>query len=360
MGKRTWTKEEEDKLKDLYFNGMKVQEIAIELNKTVNSIKHKIQRLRICDEYIRSNSVKYKAIYQDYEWCYDRYINKGMTHQEMADEAKCKLRVMQKWCADIFGLNQWTFKEYKHLNNIQYQIILFGTLGDGHIDSRVDQPMYIESHSAEETDYVFWKYEQLKDLCNHEPVYYKESYNSFGGNKKYLCKPFYRINTRIINELKDIREMSRLSKIKMLNEFGFSLHILDDGCRCNLWQVCLAGWTQEEVETYISICKEKFNLECQKDKDERYVNFTAVSSKKIDEIILRNIPNDLDIIRKKILNNNKIKDLRHHRYIICNNKKVGLSAFCKLNHINYEYCRDIFDSLDAEFIDEGKFLEMVG
>ena len=38
MGKRTWTKEEEDKLKDLYFNGMKVQEIAIELTVLFNSI----------------------------------------------------------------------------------------------------------------------------------------------------------------------------------------------------------------------------------------------------------------------------------------------------------------------------------
>ena len=31
-------------------------------------------------------SAQYKAIYQDYNWCFDRYINKGMSHKEMAQE----------------------------------------------------------------------------------------------------------------------------------------------------------------------------------------------------------------------------------------------------------------------------------
>lgn len=359
MGKRTWTKEEEEKLKQLYFQGKKIEDIAKTLSKTIGSIKHKVQRLRVCDEYIRKTSSAYKDVYQNYDWCYERYIIKGMTHQEMANEAGCKLRTIQKWCSDIYGLNQWTWRKHKHLTDIQYQIILFGTLGDGHIDNRINQPMYIECHSESEKEYLFWKYEQLKDICNNKPVYYRESFNSFGGEKEYLCQPFYRLNTRILDDLLLIRNVTRLDKIKMLNEFGFSLHTLDDGYRGDRWQVCLAEWTEEEINTYIKICKDRFGLECNREKDGRYVSFSAVSSKKIDEIILRNVPNDLDIINKKILNNDKIKNFRHHRYILVEDQKIGLASFCKLKHIDYDNCKRIFDALNVEYIDQNEFLKLV-
>lgn len=62
------------------------------------------------------------------------------------------------------------------------------------------------------------------------PKYYKESYTNFG-DKTYKCLPSYRFETRIVNQLKEIREMPRLEKINMLNELGLVLHVLDDGCR---------------------------------------------------------------------------------------------------------------------------------
>ncbi len=65
-----------------------------------------------------------------------------------------------------------------------------------------------------ETDYVFWKYDKLKDLCSAPPKYYEATYTSFGTNKQYLCKPYYRFETRIINQLKEIRDMPRIQKFK--------------------------------------------------------------------------------------------------------------------------------------------------
>ena len=356
-----WTEGDKKRLEEYYKAGLSFKEISEKMNRSLGSINAMSIELKLGDKYMRTNNPNFKAIYQDYDWCYDRYINKSMSHQEMADEAGCTLRVIQKWCSEKHGINQWTFKEYKKLNDIQRQIILYSTLGDGHIDKRQDQPMYIESHSEDEKDYIFWKYSILKDICNKEPVYYKEKYNSFGGDKMYLCKPFYRINTRIINDLIPIREMSRLDKIKILNEFGLSLHALDDGNRSNLWEVCLAEWSQEEIDTYIDICRTKFDLECTQSKhDNRYVYFTAISSKKLDEIILRNIPNDLDIIHKKILDNKDIKPLQYCRYIIVNdNEKIGLGRYCKLKHLNYEYSKTIFDNFGKEYVNEEDFLERV-
>lgn len=354
-----WTNDEESLLEELYKNGKSIEEMSNVMKLSVNCIAQKASALKLGDKYMRTNNPKFKATYQDYDWCYDRYIVKGRTHEEMAIEAGCKKRTIQKWCSDIHGFNNRTFKKHKNLNDLQYQLILFGTLGDGHIDKRINQSLYIESHCEAEKEYLFWKYEIIKDLCHTEPIYHEAGYYNFGTDKEYLCQPFYRINTKIIDELSDIRDMPRIDKIKMLNEFGLSLHMLDDGNRNDSWAICLAGWSQEEIDCYIEVCKRKFNLECKQEKDNRYVRFTAVSSKKIDKIILNNIPNNIDIVKKKILENDSIRDLRHHRYIISEDKKIGLRKFCDVYHYSYLKCKDVFDSLNVEFIQKDEFVEKV-
>ena len=355
--RKKWSEKEKKLFEQYYKEGKSFKEISDLLERSIGSLNSMSVVLKLGEKYMRYNNPNFKAEYQDYDWCYDRYINKNMSHQEMADEAGCSLRVIQKWCSEIHQLHQWSFKREKRLSELQRQIILFGTLGDGHIDKRENQPMYIESHAIDEKDYLFWKYDMLKDLCNNEPVYIGEQYSTFNTDKKYLCQPSYRMITKIIDELKPIRDMSRIEKIKALNELGLSLHMLDDGSRSDCWQICLAEWTQEEIETYIKICKSNFNLECHQLSDKRYVIFTAISSKKIDEIILNNIPNHLDVIDKKILKNNKIKKCRFNKYIIkYDNEKIGLGAFCKEKHIKHEIGKIIFDTFDSEYVEESNFM----
>ncbi len=355
-----WTKEEDLKLEELYKSGLLLDDICKEMQMDMGMINSRSSYLKLGDKYMRSNNPKFKAPYQDYDWCYQRYVVKGMSHQEMADECGVSLRVIQKWCSEVHRLNGRTFKNDKELSDIQYQIILFGTLGDGHIDKRETQPLYIESHAIDEKDYVFWKYEQLKDLCSSPPKYHEETYANFGTNKKYLCKPFYRFETRIIDQLKEIRDMPRINKIKQLNELGLCLHVLDDGSRNNTWQLCLAQYTQEEIDLYIKLCKERFDINCWQEKDIRYINFDANSSRKIDELILKKLPNDLDIVKKKILNNSNITKAGKYVYVISTNgNKMGLSSYCRSHKIPYKKAKTIIDEGNLTQIEENILLELV-
>lgn len=174
------------------------------------------------------------------------------------------------------------------------------------------------------------------------PKYYKESYTNFG-DKTYKCLPSYRFETRIVNQLKEIREMPRLEKINMLNELGLVLHVLDDGCRRDLWELCLAEYTQQEIDAYILICKEKFNLKCWQAKDKRYIKFNANSSRLLDSLIIKIMPNNLDIVQKKVLNNPNIPKLAQYVYVTFdkNNKKTGLKTYCRSHKIPYLKAKEI-------------------
>ena len=343
---KKWTNQEKEQLELLYKDGKSFYEISKIMNRTLNSINTMSYELKLGNKYTRLNNRNYKAVYQNYDWCYERYIVKGMSHEDMATEAGCSLRTIKKWCSDIHHLNSHTFKENKQLTEKQKELIMFGLLGDGHIDKREDQPMYIELHAENQKEYLYWKYNILKDLCHKEPSYIQPFFSSFGGNKVYHCQGQYRLCTRIINELKIIKAITRSDIIEQLNEFGLSIHILDDAHRSKSnWTICLAEYSKEEIDLYIRVCNERFGLYGKQLKNDIYVMFDANSSRKIDQIILNNIPDNLDIIQYKIINAD-IHSERKYIYVYTGESKIGLNNYCRNNKISYLKAKDFIESND--------------
>lgn len=304
MGRTIWTQEQIDTLTRCYKDNIPREEIAQKLGKTKTSIQSKASALGLTSLCVNKNSSNYKAIYQDSEWLLNQVLL-GKEPQDIANELNVSKRVIEKW---LYEKNHFIFREVYKLSPIQRQIVIWGTLGDGHIDKRETQPLYIESHSVKEKDYIFWKYEQLKPMFNQPPVFYKGKPKTFnGGTKIYNCKDYYRMSSKIIDDLDNIRKMSKLEKIKTLDNLGLSLYMLDDASRSDSnWELCVAMLSQEEKEYFLDICKDRLNINGYiQNCDNRYITFDAVSSRQIDDIILNVLPHDLDIVTKKIYNHRK-------------------------------------------------------
>lgn len=302
---RLWTKEEIKILEDGYKNDLPREEIAKTLGRNKSAVLNKARVLGFADKYVSKYSKKYKAIYQNYDWLLNEVLA-GKNTEEIAKDAKASKRVIEKWVNEKYHIS---FKDMYKLSDLQRQIIIWGTLGDGHIDKRETQPLYIESHTIDEKDYLFWKYDKLKEIFNSEPIFYKGQEKMFVNNngKTYQCKDYYRMSSKIVYDLKSIRNMSKIDKINTLDELGLSLYLLDDGNREESnWQLCFAMFNQEEKELFIKLCKERFGLiGWIKNCDDRYMIFDAPSSKKIDDIILSILPMGMDIIQKKIIKHRK-------------------------------------------------------
>lgn len=361
LEKKLWTQEEKDLLEQYYKDGLSFEEISKLLNRSVGSLSTVSCKLKLGFKYMRPNNIHFKAEYQNYDWCYDKYITQNMSFEEISEKYNISLRVVQKWFSEKHKLNTLTYKENMRLTDIQKQLVMFGILGDGHIDRRETQPMYIESHAINQKDYLFWKYDILKNICNKEPSHIPAKKDIIRG-KECNTKESYRICTRIINDLKEIRDMSRMSIISSLNEFGLCIHTLDDGCRnSSNWEMCLAEYSQDEIDLYLKIIKNKFDLNAHRKKDIRYITYDANSSRKLDKIILDNIPNDLDIIKYKITENKMICKPANYIYIIdTNGKNIGLNTYCRSHKISYLKAKQILDSKKLNLIKEDRFIEMVG
>lgn len=282
---------------------------------------------------INKNNSNFTAIYQNYKWCYQKYIVEGLSHEEMAKEAGCSKRVIEKWCCEKHRLTQKYRQKNKTLNKKQHDLLIGSMLGDGHIDRRKTQPMFIVSHAKNQKDYLYFKYEIIKNLCNIPPVYIKAKYSKFSTDKEYLCQPQYRLCTRIYDCFKYYRNKSYTELLKELNEFSLSIWALDDGHRANFWGLCVAEYTKEDIEYAIYKLKKDFNLIANSSKsDNRYLNFNADSSRRLDDIILNNIPNEFDVIQYKIINNDNIKS-KQHRIIY---KDMYLIDYCRQNDLDYK------------------------
>lgn len=300
-GGKLWTAEEDKILEEEYSKFSPISKIQEKIGRSKGSITTRAEYLGLPQKYIRNNSCNYKAKYQKYDWCYDKYIVHGMDMKDMAKECGCSLRTIQKWCTEVHGLSNKTFREYYELTPIQRSIILAGTLGDGHITRSNTQTVYIESHAEDEKDYIFWKYSMLKELCVSEPSFYPQRVKLIYG-KEYLVQNFYRLSTRCANCLQEIRDLSKCERIAQLDELGLCLHMLDDGNRdCKNWRICFGDWEICESKFYIDHLSEKFGIEARLCKDVRYAVVTSKSSRYIDKMILNNLPNNLDIINKKIV-----------------------------------------------------------
>lgn len=152
----------------MYERGDSISDIAKAVNHGEKGIYNKVCLMGYERKVFDKHDVRMAAIYKDKDWCFDRYINQQKTFDEMATEAHCSKRVIQKWCADVYGYNMHTYRHYAKLKPTEREIVMAGRLGDGHI-TKGDQPLYIEAHAENQKDYLFWKFSKtiafLQQIC---------------------------------------------------------------------------------------------------------------------------------------------------------------------------------------------------
>lgn len=266
-----------------------------------------------------------------------------MNHLEMAQEAGTTIRTIKKWVVEKHRITGDLRKTIKTLTQKQEDLIIGSMLGDGHITNEKYIPIFIVSHANDEKDYLYWKYDVLKDMCNSSPAIVEAKLKPFG-DRTYMSQVAYRFNSRSLDALIPYRDMTVKELVDKLNDFSLSIWFLDDGNRDRShWDICVAPYNEDEIEFILKTLRETFGLDCKQKADIRYITLTSNSSRYLDEIILKEIPNDLDIVKKKITEND-ICEAANYFWIEFNGEKIGLNRFSRENGIPYTIARKLYFS----------------
>lgn len=250
--------------------------------------------------------------YRDREWLYRQFVVLGKDCPDIAKENGWTTRVVQKWANEKYGFNS-NFRRDNYIpTQKQLQVIYAGVLGDGCISQRkdIDFTQYIFTQCKEHREYILWIYENLKTLCNHKELKCVPScFKNFYG-KNYVAQESYRLATRGYHFLNEIKAMSKKDIMSKLDELGLALFFLDDGSkRDKIWDICMGNMNMDDTRYFVEILA-KFKIDAKRiyehtnrndnSKSYLYVYFDVENSRKIDNIILRQVPNNIDIVKKKV------------------------------------------------------------
>lgn len=150
------------------------------------------------------------------------------------------------------------------LTRIEESILLGCLLGDGHIEKRGNSYRFKVRHCEKQSEYVKWKYQQLKRLCNKEPKLIKNGKDgsylaSYFNSKSGLYLKFY--HNLFYDAVPDLNsKKTRYQKvispqlIRFLPKSGLLLAVwfMDDGhCRTD----CIGGRLATDCFSKTEVCR---------------------------------------------------------------------------------------------------------
>ncbi len=146
------------------------------------------------------------------------------------------------------------------LDNITYQVLIGGMLGDGGVSLNCNVYTYSETHCVAQKNYLIWK---KKLLSKFQPQNIHCEYTA-----PALSTPSHPIFKKIREEMylegdefEDGRKAYMpLNYIQRLDELGLFIWYLDDGNNGAEPTICSAGLTLENLKDAIDIINKKFNL----------------------------------------------------------------------------------------------------
>jgi recombination protein RecA len=189
--------------------------------------------------------------------------------------------------AEILGVSRATIERAKKIYGIKRSYkdflativiteeefnILYGTLlGDGHVayfpEKGIDA-YYRAEQGEKQKEYLFWKYDKLKNLCLGEPKKSKASWYF-----QTRCLPD--ITTLYSQFYKDRKKVLPESFESTINEQMVAVWYLDDGTRSTKQQsadLCVQGFSYVDIGRIIATLKVKFGIECLARKQADVIN----------------------------------------------------------------------------------------
>ena len=146
------------------------------------------------------------------------------------------------------------------------QILYGSSLGDGNIrfnPSKNLEANFRAEHCVKQKDYLFWKYENLKDICAGEPKLNSSKYPSW-----YFTTRCHKDITTLYSQFYDNEGAKRLPDNfeYYINPVSLMVWFLDDGTTTfkmsTRAELCVQGFTVLDIGRMIGTFKSKFGIDC--------------------------------------------------------------------------------------------------
>lgn len=184
------------------------------------------------------------------------------------------------------------------INNRQRAIIIGSILGDGTIEKRWQYPRLRFGHGISQKEYIFWKYDEFRNIANQSPTYVEEWHKVMG--KKYGSWHFGTKGTpELIMFWNDFYQNKHkivpmhIKKI-LIDPLSIAVWFMDDGYKrndCNAFRLNTDAFSLNDQQLLQAAVEENFGIPTKLHKKGKYRNIyiPESSSKKFVELVKRYI-----------------------------------------------------------------------
>jgi hypothetical protein len=186
------------------------------------------------------------------------------------------------------------YNKYK-LSDIQNKIIIGSMLGDGCVTKKKDANYYwfSISHAENQKEYLKFKFEYMKNLCNMKDIVEKPVKKEWGSYNKQKLFWFY---TRSLPQFSAYGKMNIYEALNSLDEESFAIWLMDDGRLYDkYYSIGMRKHGMEGLNYAIEILENKFSIQSDVDwsnKSEGLIKglrFNSFNSQKVNEILNTNL-----------------------------------------------------------------------
>ena len=271
---------------------------------------------------IEDNMVDYK----NKDWLYEKYTVEKLQGKEIANLCKVSIGTINYWIKK-YKLNRKYNKENYTLTKNQFDLFVGSYFGDGgfsYYDYK-DTTRCNFSHANNQLEYLEFKYKIVNNMCRTYPKWQESNKINRFSTLSFRCLSFF---------IKNSKEVI----LDFLNEMSLSIWLLDDGNRTKYnWSL---SFQRFEHEFKLKIRDKLYELFALKGNLVKcgagmILQFTSESSRRLDSMILKNIPNDIDVVKYKILEK-EISKPKIKKYVCYNDCNITLYEYCKIKNISYD------------------------
>lgn len=195
----------------------------------------------------------------------------------------------------------YEIKEDEKLNGF----IIGSILGDGCLNQRTINHNFriIFKHAVDQYQYLNWKFEFLKSYKLEE--YKHITKRNFGENKPSTWQDQFYFSTISHPYFYKFSKMKIIELLENMNEMAFSIWMLDDGSiNKKVCKLSCARFSPKEKEYVVKTLKNKFDInsrpyENPNNDRKGYIYITSKEYLKVKNLLLSNIPENLDVIYSK-------------------------------------------------------------
>ncbi|QWU14259.1 LAGLIDADG DNA endonuclease family protein [Paenibacillus sophorae] len=205
-----------------------------------------------------------RGVLIDKDELYKHYVINQLSSYQIAEKYGCAATTIRNKLLR-YNITPETQEKFNQLSDLQKDLVVGSMLGDGHLQKKNNLTLLTVSHCEDQKEYANAKLQIIRNLCNHEDLYFLDRSRETDSKNR---QDQYSFTTKSMSCLNTYFDLNIIETLNLLNDNSLTIWFLDDGYhnypkgknRNSFYELSISRFSLEEAEYAQEQFLEKFKV----------------------------------------------------------------------------------------------------